>query len=72
MSIEIVLFLVFLILFYGSIHLYEKKGKFKKFYHDILEWHQPEGEIYFDGCNTHSTCKYCGKSIMQDSYGCWF
>lgn len=43
--------------------------------HDILGWHEPdpkEKEHEFDGCNTHATCRFCGKKIMQDSQGNWF
>ena len=49
-------------------------GWFKFFFHDILLWHKPakKTDKYFDGCNVHSVCKYCGKEIMQDSQGNWF
>ena len=57
---------------FGSAILYEKFGWFREFYHDILGWHMPTDEKEFDGCNTHSHCKYCGKEIMQDSRGNWF
>jgi hypothetical protein len=56
----------------ATIILYEKFGWFKWFYHDILGWHKPTDEKEFDGCNTCSHCKYCGKEIMQDSQGNWF
>ena len=26
----------------------------------------------FDGCNIHSVCSKCGKSVMQDGQGNWF
>lgn len=52
--------------------LYFKKDYFKKFYHDILQWHLPDDSSYFDGCSVHSKCKHCGMDIMQDSQGNWF
>lgn len=52
--------------------LYSKFGYFKRFYHDILEWHEPTDECWWDGCTVHSKCKYCGKEIMRDSQGNWF
>jgi len=52
--------------------LYLATGMGKWFYHDILEWHQPNNKEGFDGCSYHSICKYCGKEIMQDSQGNWF
>lgn len=61
-----------IILFLISAVLYVKLGLFKKLFHDILGWHEPTKSFYFDGCNTHSTCKYCGKEIMKDSQGNWF
>lgn len=63
--------MVFMVL--GSI-LYFKLGWFKKFFHDLLLWHQPAKceEQSFDGCSIHSICKHCGKEIMQDSQGNWF
>lgn len=56
----------------GSI-FYFKRGYFKKFYHDVMGWHQPRSNAYeFDGLSFHGICKYCGKEIMQDSQGNWF
>ena len=54
--------------------LYFKWGIFKRFYHDMLGWHQPDeiASVYFDGLSTHDICKHCGKDIMQDSQGNWF
>ena len=48
-------------------------GWFKLFFHDVLLWHRPakKADRYFDGCSVHSTCKYCGKEIIQDSQGNW-
>ena len=37
-----------------------------------LKWHKPDSKIGFDGCSNTSTCKYCHKSILQDSQGNWF
>lgn len=57
----------------GVVYLISKGKIFKRFYHDILEWHLPSDEPQeFDGCNIHTKCKICGKSIMQDSQGNWF
>lgn len=54
--------------------LYILFGIGKRFYHNILEWHIPDTSIKFvyDGCSNHAVCKYCRKSIMQDSQGNWF
>ena len=54
--------------------LYFHLGWFKKFYHDVIGWHQPadESNSRFDGLSFHCTCKYCGKDIMQDSQGNWY
>lgn len=53
--------------------IYLTTGFGRRFYHDILGWHQPDnGPQSFDGCSVHATCKYCGKEIMQDSQGNWF
>lgn len=52
--------------------LYLKFGWFKCIYHDILGWHKPNGTYHSEGINVHSTCKYCGKDIIQDSQGNWF
>ena len=53
--------------------LYFTCGFFKFFYHDILEWHIPDGKgETFDGVNRYTHCKYCGEEIIQDSQGNWF
>lgn len=54
--------------------IYLKTGLFKVFFHDILEWHMPNNSTrqYYDGCNIHCTCIYCGSEIIQDSQGNWF
>ena len=51
---------------------YFLKGWFKWFYHDILQWHVPVDKQAFDGQSFESTCKHCGKKILQDSQGNWF
>lgn len=43
-----------------------------KFLCGILGWHKPTKTISVRGINLESTCKYCGKFIMQDSQGNWF
>lgn len=52
--------------------LYLSLGWFKFFYHGLLGWHRPDDTLECDGVNIKSTCKYCGKEIMQDSQGNWF
>lgn len=48
-------------------------GRYMKFlYHDILGWHIPDDNIKSDGVITESTCKICGKKIIQDSQWNWF
>ena len=61
-----------LLLIYIPPLLYFKKGIFKKFFHDVLGWHEPYEAHSFDGYNYRTTCKYCGKYIQQDSQGNWF
>ncbi len=66
-------FALFLAAFYIPPILYFKLGWFRHFYHDILEWHQPDDSPeWCDGVSMHTRCKYCGKMIMQDSQGNWF
>lgn len=38
----------------------------------FLGWHKHINEIGFDECSRTSTCKRCGKSLLQDSQGNWF
>ena len=52
--------------------LYLTTGLGKRLYHDVMAWHMPTDSHGFDGCSFTSTCKYCGKEIMQDSQGNWF
>ena len=52
--------------------LYECFGFGKKLFHNILGCCLPDKSRWHDGCSMHSCCKYCGKDIMQDSYGQWF
>ena len=51
----------------GSV-FYPKLGMFKFFYHDILNWHVP----IESNPHIHSTCKYCEKDIVHDSFGIWY
>ena len=76
---EVVLFIISaIILILGVIGIvggtiYNKKGKFKWFYHDKLGWHKPVSmSIGYDGCSFTSICKYCHKTILMDSQGGWF
>ena len=71
----ILLILVALIvLFFVCSVFYLCLGWFKLFYHDALDWHEPakDTEQFYNGCNIHTTCKHCGKDIIQDSQGNWF
>lgn len=45
----------------------------KSFRCEVLGWHTPT-TIYVRGLSTtfESTCKRCGRLIMQDSQGNWF
>lgn len=67
-------FVAFLILHYVPPVLYFKFGWFKRFYHNVMEWHTPDDAVdeWHDGCSFHTKCKHCGKEIMQDSQGNWF
>lgn len=67
--ITIMVLLIFSLIF--SL-IYIKTGFGKKFYHNIMGWHQPDNKVGFDGCSATSTCKYCHKRILQDSQGNWF
>lgn len=69
--IFVVVCAVFVILYVASL-LYFKKGLFKSWFHNVLEWHIPSNEISFDGTSFESRCKYCKKHILQDSQGNWF
>lgn len=64
-----ILFMLFLLI--GGI-FYSRKGWNKKFFHDIMGWHEPTKNITFNGVSYCSHCKYCKKRIMQDSQGNWF
>lgn len=55
----------------GSV-LYFKYGIGKRWFHDVMGWCVPYGEIHADEVNMHSHCKYCNKHILQDSQGNWF
>ncbi len=76
MKIIIEIMLILLIILLSSMWItgviYILTGFGKWFYHDILEWHKPSEESTFDGCSFNSTCRYCGKRIIQDSQGNWF
>lgn len=69
----VIVFIALAVLFMAGAAIYLKTGLFKIFYHDVLGWHEPDNSPQWsDGCSTHSTCKYCGEDIMQDSQGNWF
>ena len=62
------------VVFFTPAVLYTKFGIFKRWYHDVLGWHEPkeDADQTFDGVSVHCVCKHCGKEIMQDSQGNWF
>lgn len=69
------IFVVLLLIFWfvGLLWSISPYRPFKKFYHDILGWCEPDGKgKTFDGCSIHARCRFCGKDIMQDSQGNWF
>lgn len=45
----------------------------KNFRCDVLDWHTPT-TVYVGRLSTtfESTCKRCGRKIMQDSQGNWY
>ena len=51
---------------------YSRKGWNKKFFHDVMGWHEPTKNITYNGVSFCSRCKYCHKRIHQDSQGNWF
>lgn len=51
---------------------YSKTGWAKGFFHDVLGWHEPNKNTWYDGASFHSRCKHCGKTITQDGQGNWF
>ena len=62
----------FILFFIVTAALYLTKGFFKWFYHDALEWHVPVDSIGFNGVSFCSKCKFCNRTIYQDSQGNWF
>lgn len=52
--------------------IYQDTGFGKWFFDRILGWHKPVDKVEQCGPSNISTCKYCGKRIMQDSQGNWF
>jgi len=69
-ALEIVLIISTLFLIGGLLYLLFDFGK--PLYHDVMGWHKPTDQQGWDGCSFTSTCKHCGKKIMQDSQGNWF
>lgn len=69
-NIVLIIFVIFAILFFTCPIIYIKTGKFKHWYHDILEWHEPdESPKWSDGCSLHCRCKYCGKKYYARQSG---
>ena len=61
-----------LVLWYTPIFLYEWRGVFKWWFHDVMKWHQPNNlKKWKGGDSIHSTCKFCGKEITRDYRGYW-
>jgi hypothetical protein len=50
----------------------EPMGVYRRFVHNVMGWHAPSEISGFDGCSMTSSCKYCGRQILQDSQGNWF
>lgn len=69
---KILIITIAIILVTSVLYCISKGRMFKLLYHHILGWHIPSDEELFDGCNFHSTCRICGKEIIQDSQGNWF
>jgi len=72
MILVLEIFAVSIVIFLCGAVLYLTTGLGKRLYHDVFEWHVPVDSQGWDGCSFTSTCKYCGKDIMQDSQGNWF
>jgi len=72
MVVVLEIFVISIVIFLCGAVLYLLTGFGKQFYHDVMEWHMPTDSQGWDGCSFTSTCKYCGKDIMQDSQGNWF
>lgn len=48
------------------------KEKIFKFLHDLLGWGFPKKLIGEDAFQPTYSCKYCEKTLAQDSTGAWF
>ncbi len=46
--------------------------KIQKLLHDFLGWGYPYGMKNLDSFQSSYNCKYCSKSICQDSQSNWF
>ena len=71
---NIFLFIAFIILcsFLIASLLYLRFDLFKKFFHDVMKWHKPDGTKEVFNMTIFSRCKHCHKYIMQDSQGNWY
>ena len=72
MEILFTIICMILLAFIISSVLYSNYGTCKWLFHDLLHWHEPNGNVSLNGINLKSRCKYCGKEIIQDSQGNWF
>ena len=71
--IFVVCFFTLLIILFVPPILYFKKGWFRRWFHDVMHWHQPDDlPRWSGGCSPQAKSKWCGKDIMQDSQGNWF
>lgn len=72
MLIKILLGLLFLLWVMGVVWRIHPYRMMTWFFHGLLGWHKPDEQKSFDGCSTHSYCRFCGREIMEGSQGNWF
>lgn len=71
-DVFLIIFCVCVALFWLFAVICAITGYTNKWICKYLGWHQPNDEAVFSGVSLCSTCKCCGKIIMQDSQGNWF
>lgn len=64
--------ILFIMWFFGLLWLVHPFKAGKWFFHDIMGWHKPDETYSYDGCSSHSRCRFCKQKIMEDSQGNWF
>lgn len=69
----VILFVAAIVLWFLPPYLYFAAGKFKTFFHDTLNWHEPDkdGEFWNEKGIVYTYCKYCGKKITRDLHDNW-